>query len=252
MGKRTLNRIRLDDDPFLHPIFGAEDDPEDAGEDDDEEETTRRPKPSDMKRKRERNARRQRDEEDEDEDDEDLDEKDLRLREVSKEAARRRREKNAEKRRADALERELNELKNQGKDEEETRSNELKTLRYENEKMKAQLNKSIVRTAISSGKYNWHDLDEVYQKLDLEDIEIDYETGDVDGLEEQLKYIAKKKPYLLKDASGDDGSSSRGQSGSTGHNPPSGGRSKSRQTSEAAQRDYLTNKYKSLREIVPM
>lgn len=253
MGMRTLNRKILEDDPFLRPLFGADED-EDEDEDDDDEDVKpkARPKPGDRRRVRTR-----KDTDDDDEDDLDgiEDPKDRRIAELSRESARRRREKNQEKRRADELETRLTQLENKGKDVTETQANELKTLRESNEKLQQQLQRATVRTAIvNNDSYKWHDVDDIYSKLDLEDIEIDPDTGEVDGLDIQLKNLAKKKPYLLResDASGGDGNAV-GRSGSTGHNPRvSGARSKGRQETAATQRENLVKKYKSLGEFAPM
>lgn len=248
MGMRTLNRKVLEDDPFLRPLFGADRD-EDEDEDDEEDEKprrTERPKPGDRRRVRTRK-------DSDDDDDEDLDgiddPKDRRIAELSRESARRRREKNQEKRRADELEDRLQKLENKGKDDTETTANEIKNLREANEKLTKQLERAAVRTAIvNNDDFKWHDVDDVYSKLDMEDIDIDPDTGEVDGLEQQLKSLAKKKPYLLResDASGgDDGAGVR--PGSTGHNPRgNGARSKGRQETAAAQREKLIKKYPSL------
>lgn len=253
MGMRTLNRKVLDDDPFLRPLFGADRDEDDDDDDEDEKpKGSERPKPGDRRRVR---TRKESDDDDEDDLDGIEDPNLRRIAELSRESARRRREKNQEKKRADELQAELDQIKNKGKDENETVQNEMKALREQNDKLQAQLQRQAVRTAIvNNDSYKWHDVDDVYSKLDMEDIDIDPDTGDVDGLEQQLKTLAKKKPYLLREskASGDNGDAGV-RPGSTGQNPRvSGARSKGRQETAATQRENLLKKYKSLNEFSPM
>lgn len=254
MGMRTLNRKVLEDDPFLRPLMGA-DDPDDEDDDEDEDERPKpKAKPGDRRRVR---VRKDADEDDDDPDDLDGidDPQQRKIAELSRESARRRREKNAAKKEADELRAEVDRLKNLGKDATETTANELKTLKADNERLQKQLERSAVRTAIvAEDKYKWHDVDDIYSKLDLDDLDIDPETGEVDGLEAQLRSLAKKKPYLLResDASGGDGDAGT-KFGSTGHNPRgTGARSKGRQETAAAQREKIVKKYKSLGEFAPM
>ena len=254
MGMRTLNRKVLEDDPFLRPLMGA-DDPDDEDDDEDEDERPKpKAKPGDRRRVR---VRKDADEDDDDPDDLDGidDPQQRKIAELSRESARRRREKNAAKKEADELRAEVDRLKNLGKDATETTANELKTLKADNERLQKQLERSAVRTAIvAEDKYKWHDVDDIYSKLDLDDLDIDPETGEVDGLDVQLKSLAKKKPYLLResDASGGDGDAGT-KFGSTGHNPRgTGARSKGRQETAAAQREKIVKKYKSLGEFAPM
>lgn len=255
MGMRTLNRKVLEDDPFLRSIFGSdhEDDEDDDDDDvDDVAKSKERPKPGDRRRVRTRRVS-------DDDDDDDLDGIEdpslRRIAELSRESARRRREKNQEKKRADELQAELDKIKNSGKSDEEQRNAEIQALTESNTKLQAQLEKSIVRAAIANNsELKWHDLDEVFAKLDIEDLEIDLDSGDVDGLEAQLKSIAKKKPYLLKESSSSDEDNGRGrQPGSTGHNPRgTGARNTGVRGTKATQRDELMKKYKSLTETTPV
>lgn len=247
MGMRTLNRKTLEDDPFLRPFFGGDNEDEGADE---------RPKPGDRRRDRNSSRKKNEDEDDEDEDDfKDIeDPKDRRIAELSQEAGRRRREKNAERKQREELERRLEELANKDKSAEEQAAAKMKQLEDDNSVLKARLEKAIVRAAIvNDDDYKWHDADEVFSKLELMDLEIDPETGTVDGLKEQLKSIAKKKPYLLKEGPSKKDDKEGAQIGSTGHNPRgSGARSTGTRTTNATRREELAKKYKSLGESIPL
>lgn len=92
------------------------------------------------------------------------------------------------------------------------------------EELEALLNGQLVRNAISSFKnkdgskrWDWEDPEIVFRLLDADDIDIDIESGEIDGLEEQLVAIAKQKPFLLRDGQ-------RTPGGSTGSRPGGGTR----------------------------
>ena len=54
-------------------------------------------------------------------------------------------------------------------------------------------------------RWEWEDAETVYALLDRSELEVDIETGEIDGLEDQLEDLAKSKGhFLLKKASSDD------------------------------------------------
>jgi hypothetical protein len=104
------------------------------------------------------------------------------------------------------------------------------------EQLKQYVEKDGLETAImkmssqkdkdGKAKYDWHDIEAVAAFIDKNNIRLDMDNGSVDGLDLELKRIAKDRPYLLvptktpEDAGGNPGGASRSpQDG----NPPSGG-----------------------------
>lgn len=223
MGKRTLTRRHLED-LYLLPLCGADpesDEDEDEDEDEPPEDEGRKPR----SKERRKSSKKASDDDDDDDDEDELDKisdpKDRRIVELSRESARRRREKNAEKRRADAAEKERDELKNAGKDEQETLANKLKKSEEENEKHLTRIQNMAVRNAINENdKFKFQNVRLVMRELDYDDLDIDLDTGDVDGLEGQLRKIAKEMPYLVKGKSGS--SEQGGKPAPTGRNPGNG------------------------------
>lgn len=101
-------------------------------------------------------------------------------------------------------------------------------------------------------KYNWHDPDDVIEKI-RKDLEIS-EDGTVEGLEEAVKALAKAKPYLLKSGE-DDGEEPNDPKrtkplGASGAPVGSGRRSKQEATKQAA-RAKTIEKY-NLDKFVPV
>lgn len=251
MGKRTLNRTALVGDPFLLPLRGGDNDEDgsDGSESGNQGGSDNPPKPKDRRKDKSK------DDDDDEDDPDDLDSikdpQQRRIAELSREAAQYRRAKNAALREKKALEDRLTALENQGKDETQVKESENQKLKTDLETYKSRLENAILRTAISSGPLKWHDLDDIASKINREDLEIDLDSGHVDGLEAQLKAIAKKKPYLLKESDSAGGGDDQGgdTSGSSGHNPRgNGARSRNRQESAEAQRAKIIKKYPSLRE----
>lgn len=247
-------RKRLDLELFLLPIFGR--DPEgDVDDDDTDEEEDRTPKPRNRSR-----TNRRKTEDDDDEDPDDLDgiedPKERRIAELSRENARRRRERNAERKEKEALAARIAELEKTGKSAEDQIKTEAETLKSENARLQKLMSKSTLRTAISSNDtYKWYNIDDAIRELNMEDLDIDIEHGEVDGLEAQLKKIAKNKPYLLKKSEQQDednasgGNQKPGGFGRTGINPSGSQRQKS---SQLTQREALIKKYRVLGESQPV
>lgn len=198
-------------------------------------------------------------EDEDDEDDDDLngitDPNQRRIAELSREAARHRREKNAAKRERDRIQAELDGLKSGKGTEKEQWEAEKAQLLAQLDELKGNTSNAVLRNAVNSpdSKYSWYDVPVVMGLINREAIEIDLEEGVVDGLEAELKRIAKEKPYLVKKgaASGSskntegegEGSGGSGANGSTG-NQPSGRLSSN--DAKAAQRATLVKKYPAL------
>lgn len=241
MRMTILSPEDIDKSKFLLPLYGAEDPDDDDGDDDKDKGKTK----SKSKGK---------DKDDDDDDDDDEDDLDSiedpqarRVVELSREAARRRREKNAEKKRADTAEAELEKIRNAGKSSEEQYKAELEKEKERNATLMGAVTKNLLKTSIlENDKYSWHDVSTVMKEIDHDELEVDVENLVVDGLDEQLKQLAKKKPFLLKTKSSgkeDEDEGGNGGAGGTGHNPRNGGR---RTGGGMAQREDLLKKYPSL------
>ena len=163
------------------------------------------------------------DDDDNDEDHDDDDEDTKQGKKLAREAARRRRENNK-------LKRELEELKAEQEAQALSRKSKLEQA---NHRLKETEDKAV-RTAetnerlllemavLKDGKRTWHDSSAVIALLDTSEVDIDPESGNIEGIEEALAELAKAKPFLLKT-----GGSQRGN-GSSGNQPASGGGSKNK------------------------
>lgn len=118
-----------------------------------------------------------------------------------------------------------------------------------NVKLEKFVNAHLIGAAIveaSSGKYDWHDTGDVAGAIDRDAININLDTGEIEGLDVELKRIAKKKPHWLKDSESDDdsGRGNRQQRrppppGGTGNHPFGGAPRK-----QVTDSDKLKAKYK--------
>lgn len=71
-------------------------------------------------------------------------------------------------------------------------------LKLENDKLKSVVNSKFLEWAVQTNdKYSWIDVEDVVKAIDREAINIDVENGDIDGLDLELKRIAKKKPHWI-------------------------------------------------------
>lgn len=233
MRMTILSPEDIDKSKFLLPLYGAEDPDED-----DKEKGKKKGKDSED------------DDDDDDDDEDDLskieDPKDRRIAELSSEAAKRRRERNTERKAREAAEAERDKLANAGKSAEETLKAELEKEKERNSTLTGAVTKNLLRNEIlEHDKYKWHDVSLVIKELDHDELEVDIDEMKVDGLTDQLKKLAKEKPFLLKgkskeDDSDDDQNNGGGGTGSTGHNPRNGGRGTG---DKVTQREALVKKY---------
>lgn len=71
-------------------------------------------------------------------------------------------------------------------------------LKEKYEKLKEFMETGYLDTAIlKEKKYDWHDVEAVRAFIDKNNIRMDMDTGKIEGLDIELKRIAKEKPYLL-------------------------------------------------------
>lgn len=185
MGKTTLNSTVLED-VYLMPIFGGDPDDQDP---DDKDPDNQDPDDGD-------------DDGDDDEDRSKWTPDQIEKHELRGEAARRRKEKIAEKKRADAAEARVKELESAGKSAEEKLKADLQEALDRADKLTAAGTRNVLRTAIMEhDKFRWHDVGDVMKELNMDDLDVNVEDHEVEGLESQLKDLAKRKPYLLKKSS---------------------------------------------------
>jgi hypothetical protein len=94
------------------------------------------------------------------------------------------------------------------------------------------IKESSVKDKSGTPKYDWEDVEAVRIFIDKNNIRLDIETGQVEGLDMELKRIAKEKPYLLvkKQESEDAGAGGGGGSGPPSGSHPFGGSARQRET----------------------
>lgn len=87
--------------------------------------------------------------------------------------------------------------------EAENASKDLKTANEKVAKYEQVLRKNLLETAIlKDDKREWHDVASTIANLDMDGVEIDLESGTVEGLKEELTRVAKEKPFLVKSTKG--------------------------------------------------
>lgn len=227
MGKTTLKASVLED-VYLLPIFGGDPDEQDNPDDN-------KPDPDD-------DGDDDGDDGDDDEDRSKWTPEQTREHELRGEAARRRKERNAERKARLAAEARVKELEGKGKSTEDKLTAELAKANASLESLTAAGTKNVLRTAIMEhDKFKWHDVGDVMKELNMDDLEVNVEDHEVDGLESQLKDLAKRKPYLLKTKESEDQEPApRGPSGHQPRKPRQAG------TNGQLSREELRAKYKVL------
>lgn len=159
------------------------------------------------------------DEDDGVEDDNDDDDEEAKQdKKLAREAARRRRENNK-------LKKELQQLKEEQEQQALSRKSKLEQAQHKLNEAKA-TNDSLSSTnqrlllemaVLKDSKRTWHDSSAVIALLDTSEVEIDPESGNIEGIEEALADLAKDKPFLLRTGG------SRQGNGASGSQPQSGG-----------------------------
>lgn len=143
-------------------------------------------------------------------------------------------------------ERKLREYEDQGKNELQKAQEQVQELTNKLEQAtQAATRARLEREILKHPGYIWHDPDVVLTLVDMDQIQIDEETGKVTGVNDALKKLAASKPFLLKGKNPDGGG--QGGSGQTGGRPagasgtnPTGGTT----TPPEKRRQELANKYK--------
>lgn len=199
---------------------GKDDDDEDGDDDsdddrdgDDEDEDKDKPKPGDPDRK---------------------------LQNLEEDRNRQQKKRVAAETRAQDLERQINELKANGTQDEALKK-EVQEKSQENEQLRdTNRQLSLQNAFLSDNAYEWQDAKAALKLADLSDVEIG-DDGAVEGMKVALDKLAKSSPYLLK---------------KTEPAKPSGKRSGSQPTPRSKQTDSkrktreaeLKNKYPALRK----
>lgn len=189
------------------------------------------------------------------------DPKDREIAELKRENRRKKRELRTAEEAKTGLQTQIDEAARSKNTELKNAQDDLKAANERIAKMEATLHGNLLRTAIlENQKLVWHDIATVIPALDMDEIKINVETGEIDGLSEELKRVAKEKPFLVKSkqsektgggnsgggGGGNNNSGGSGFTGSSGYNPNNSGTD--RQSQETlAERQRLEKKYKVLR-----
>lgn len=102
------------------------------------------------------------------------------------------------------------ELQRANATKEENLERDNQALKEENEQLRTVNERNLLELAIlKNAKYQWHNADDVSKMIDRSGIKINVKSGEVEGIEDALKSLAKEKPYMLKkdEQNGDNGSS---------------------------------------------
>ena len=139
--------------------------------------------------------------------------------------------------RAGAAENKLRELQDAGKPEAEKAAKELEELRAAHQQATEALNTARLENAVlKDTTFQWNDPEDVVEHalraLRKGDLEID-EDGDVEGVGQWLKDLAKRKPHFVKPAASE-GDSEDDAAGPTGGNVGSGKKKGRAKVDEAA------------------
>lgn len=126
---------------------------------------------------------------------------------------------------------------------------DMATLQARNEQLEGFMASTYIDAAIvRNTKFSWNNIEDVRAFIRQDEIRLDMATGKIEGLDIELKRIAKEKPYLLKKATrqqNDDqeqGNNNQQQNGDPRRQ--SGGRVTGSSRTDAKQRDALGSKYK--------
>lgn len=177
----------LEDGTKIFPIMGSEDDPEEQGDGDDDGDDS---------------------DGDDDDDSEEEKAKSKPKRQPKETPQQMKRRLNAEakaqRERAEAAEAKIREAEDKDKSELEIVKRDFEEYKAKHEGSNERIQELLIENAflkLDRDKYNWHDPDDVIDKI-RKDVTIS-DDGEVDGLEDAVKALAKSKPYLLKKKSED-------------------------------------------------
>lgn len=149
----------------------------------------------------------------------------------------------------EAAEARLREIEDKDKSELEITKRDLEELKKKTENFDSTLNELRIENAfLKLTGYNWHDPEDALDRIRKDpDVTINSD-GSVDGLEDAVKELAKRKPYLLKAKEDEEEEEPRSRRnggaprGSSGAGVGSGPRSR-RNQDKTAQRTRLIDKY---------
>lgn len=233
---------------FLNPIHGADpegeadEDQEDGNEDQEDQE---RPKPGDRRKKSSAD-------DDDDDDDKDLDAVDdpkaKRIFELSNENRKKRLALRELREELAALKKDKEAKDSEGKSESSRLKTDNTKLTEANQKLtKTNENLLLKQGVLSSKSYRFHDVDDVIAFVDRKEIDIDAASGTIEGLGEELKRLAREKPYLVSEVIGKKPQQKQEQDdngekhGASGFNP--GGAGNGSKQKANADRARLVSKY---------
>ena len=229
----TAPLIVLNDGTPIHSIMGSDPEGQEGSEDEDPDEEEGD------------------DEEDGDESEEDEKPKPKpksKPKETPEQKVRRLNKENQTKRLAlEAAEKKLRDIEDADKSELEIAKRDLTELQEKTKAYPETLNALRIENAfLKLSGYDWHDPDDALEYLrKTGEVTID-DDGTVDGLEQAVKDLAKKKPYLLKSEEENEEESRQrrtsGARGSSGAGVGSGPKS-TKAATKAAQRTKLMEKY---------
>lgn len=133
---------------------------------------------------------------------------------------------------------------------EENLSKDVNRLTEENQTLSLVNERNILKIAIlENSKYQWNDPADVAVMIDRENIKIDPTKGTIDGIEDALKDLAKRKPYMLKPSEDNSGNNNGNGAGSFVPGQPSGGKpgSSADASAKATRRKALETRFSVLR-----
>lgn len=216
-----------------------------GGDNENDERITAPPKPGPPKK-----ATRKAADDDDDDDDEEFipDAKDRKIRKLSREAARRRTNERTLEEENERL-REENENLRDSVNKAVKLQTKYDKLVEDHGKLEGRTREQTIRNAIQNNdELAWYDTSMVLSLLNREELAVDLEDGTVGGLEDQLKKIAKDKPFLLKDAGGSQGNNGSQQrpSGQTPQSSAGGNRNQEIRQSE----DKMIEQFPALRNVM--
>ena len=124
---------------------------------------------------------------------------------------------------------------------EENLERDNQALKDENEQLRTVNERNLLELSIlKNSKYQWHNADDVSKMIDRSGIKINVKSGEVEGIEDALKALAKEKPYMLKkdEQNGENGGSQgkppgQASGGLPGSSRDASGKANKRKTLEA-------------------
>lgn len=231
---------------FLEPIWGNDPDGEEGSEQEQEdyqEEQRPAPKPGPRGGQQEK----QNDDGDDDDLDSIQDDRDRKIAKLSNENKNRRHRERELERELAAIKKAQQAKDDEKKDKADVLSRDLGKANEEITKLRKTNEALLLHKGITGNKeYKFHDESDVIALLNLGDIDIDPVSGTIEGLGEELKRIARDKPYLVAETLGkkrqqkQDGSG-QGKQGASGINP--GGVGTTQQDAKTQQREAIAKRF---------